>query len=192
MSLKPNWLDASALYWALAGLVFGAVIHISAVLALPYLAKNSAYQRLKSIVPANQMRLLPVASPDQQAVAYLTPDVRYAVCRYDLSQGPVSLEAKLSQPTWSIAVYSKFGENFYAVNGADVKRSDVVMQLSRSAARSGGALAATPPILSDNNLRVTSPTDDGLIVVRAPLLGTSYLAEIEATLKAAKCWAEKK
>jgi uncharacterized membrane protein len=192
MSLKPKWLDGTSLYWALAGLVFGAVIHISAVLALPYLAKNSAYFRLRSILPANEMHLLPAASPDQQAVAYLTPDVRYAVCRFDLGQGSITLQAKLAQPTWSIAAYSKFGENFYTVTAADLKRSDVVMQVSRSGARTGGPLTASAPILSDNNLRVTAPTDDGLIVVRAPLLGTSYVAEIETALKAARCHVEKK
>jgi len=190
MSLKPKWLEASALYWALFGLVFGAVIHISAVLALPYMAKNTAYQRLQGILPANSMRLLPAASPDQQAIAFLTPDVRYAVCRFDLTQGPLHFSAKLGQPTWSIALYSRYGENFYTVTASDLKRTDVVMQLTRSGARTGGPLTSLVPVLSDNNLHVVAPTDDGLIVVRAPLLGTSYVAEIETTLKAARCRTE--
>ena len=55
----------------------------------------------------------------------MAPDVRYAVCRYDLSKGPVRLRAQIADGLWLIAFYTPLGENFYAVVGADMKQSEV-------------------------------------------------------------------
>ena len=55
----------------------------------------------------------------------MAPDVRYAFCRFDLSNGPVRLRAAVADDLWLIALYTPKGDNFYAVAGADMKRAQI-------------------------------------------------------------------
>src|SRR5665648_624306 len=82
------------LYIAL-GIVLAGLIHLVAVLTLPLLAPRDAQARLAALGPANTMIQLPAAAPGRQVMPLMAPDVRYAVCRYDLSKGPVRLRARI-------------------------------------------------------------------------------------------------
>ena len=104
------------------GLVLAGLIHIVAVLTLPMLAPRNAQARLAALGPANTMIELPAAAPGRQAMPMMAPDVRYAFCRFDLTNGPIRLRAAIADELWLIALYTPEGENFYTVAGADMKR----------------------------------------------------------------------
>jgi len=114
------------------GLVLAGLIHIVAVLTLPMLAPRNAQARLAALGPANTMIELPPASPGHQAMPMMAPDVRYAFCRFDLTNGPIRLRAAIADELWLIALYTPEGENFYTVAGADMKRLQVIMRNSAS------------------------------------------------------------
>jgi len=79
--------------WALA-VAFGAVAtHLLSVLALPALAPNSAYRRLAADLPLGEVRLLPRATPDHPGPTFSDPFAFLAVCRFDLTRGPLRLRA---------------------------------------------------------------------------------------------------
>ena len=77
----------------LAARVAAGILHICATLASPYLTAASAYSRLAPGLPVNRMQILSVAAPGAEPVPFMSPDARYAMCRFDATGGPVSVAA---------------------------------------------------------------------------------------------------
>jgi uncharacterized membrane protein len=173
------------LYIAL-GLVLAGLIHVVAVLTLPMLAPKDAQARLAALGPANTMIQLPPAAPGRQVMPMMAPDVRYAVCRYDLSNGPVRLRAKIADGLWLIAFYTPLGENFYAVVGGDMKRPEVDLIIATTD-QDVAEIGVDAPEAFDDVVVVSSPVVEGVALIRAPLAGASRGAEAERALKATNC-----
>ena len=154
------------------GLVLAGLIHIVAVLTLPMLAPRNAQARLAALGPANTMIELPPASPGHQAMPMMAPDVRYAFCRFDLTNGPIRLRAAIADELWLIALYTPEGENFYTVAGADMKRAqlDLILAAADQTVEEAGVDA---PESSDEVLVVNAPVTEGIALIRAPLAGPS-------------------
>lgn len=186
MTLIPNWLKR--LRWAaiLTALVAGGIIHISATLMMPQLATASSVQRLADQLPLNRMRVLPPSTAGSQLLPFIGPDVRMAVCRYDVTDGPIKVTAVLPDKGWTVSLYTLQGDNFYALPSQDFRRLEVGFQLVPQAERylsifSLGRSAET------NASQVAVPQMQGLIVIRAPLHGRAFQSEAEALLSRAQC-----
>jgi uncharacterized membrane protein len=168
------------------GLVLAGLIHIVAVLALPLLAPKNAYARLSAIGPPNTMIELPAATPGRQVMPMMGPDVRYAFCRFDLTNGPVRLNARVADDLWLIALYTPEGDNFYSVAGADMKRSDVDLIIS-TADQTVEEAGVDAPESSDSVIVVNSPVTEGIALIRSPLAGPSRANRAERALRATAC-----
>ncbi len=168
------------------GVVLAGLIHIVAVLALPTLAPRNAYARLSLLGPANTMIELPAAAPGNQAMPMMAPDVRYAFCRFDLTDGPVRLRATIADNLWLIGLYTQEGDNFYAVAGADLKKPDIELVIA-SADQTVEEAGVDAPESSDEVLVVNSPVNEGIALIRAPLKGPSRAPRAEQALKATSC-----
>lgn len=167
-------------------LVLAGIVHISAVLSLPWLAPLNAAARLEQLAPVNTLLVLPPASPAQQALPLMAPDIRYAVCRYDIADGPVRLKTSVLDDPWSIAFYDMQGDNFYTLRGNDVRRTDVNIVIASADDRITEA-SADAPEGQDQIILVTSPVSVGIAMIRAPLPGPSYAERAEAALSGAEC-----
>jgi uncharacterized membrane protein len=168
------------------GIVLAALIHIVAVLMLPVLAPRNAQARLAELGPVNTMIELPAAAPGKQAMPMMAPDVRYAFCRFDLSNGPVRLSATIADDLWLIGLYSPEGDNFYAVTGADLKKANIELVIA-SADQTVEEAGVDSPESTDEVLVVSSPVNQGIALIRAPLKGPSRAARAEEALKATSC-----
>lgn len=173
------------LYIAL-GVVLVGLIHVVAVLTLPMLAPRDAHARLAALGPVNTMIQLPPPSPGRQVMPMMAPDVRYAVCRYDLSTGPVRLRASIADELWLIAFYTPLGENFYTVIGADMKQPEVDLIIAAKD-QTVAEVGVDSPEAFDNVVVVSSPVTEGVALIRAPLAGPSRSAEAERALKSTYC-----
>jgi len=137
-------------------------------------------------LPTNSMVVLGQPGPDTQLVPYQEPDTSFAICYYDISNGPVLANLVLPSGGWTLALYSPAGDNFYVLPGRD-QRSTAISALLVPA----GNEAALPPVIqrprgaAPTYIQVPEPT--GLLVIRAPLRGESYRAEVEAVLARASC-----
>lgn len=169
-----------------AAVIVAGIIHILAVLGLPYLAENSAWSRLSSLGDANTMLVLPPASASQQTLPLMAPDIRYAFCRYDLSSGPVRLGTQILDDLWMIALYTPHGDNFYTISGGDLKRAKVAMVISTEP-ETLLQLEADASEDADNVVIVKAPEPTGIAMIRAPLRGPAYAARTELALKRASC-----
>jgi uncharacterized membrane protein len=167
-------------------LVLAGLIHIAAVLTLPALAPKDAWDRLMPLGPANTMIAMPPASPGKSVLPMMGPDVRYAFCRFDLTDSPVRLKATVPDALWLIAFYTPKGENFYAVSGADMRRAqlDLIIATADQPVAEAGVDA---PEEADQIVVVTSPVDKGVAVIRAPVVGPSRARRVERALEGTSC-----
>jgi uncharacterized membrane protein len=174
------------LFYCLLILVLAGLIHIVAVLALPALAPQTAWKRLLPLSAPNTMAVLPGATPAKSTFPFMAPDIRYAFCRFDLSQGPVRIRASVDSDLWLIALYSPAGDNFYTVTGADMKTPRlelIVADKNQTVAEEG----VDAPEGSDQVAVVRSDFGQGIALIRAPLTGPSLAPRTEAALAAATC-----
>lgn len=178
--MKLSWLALPI------ALVLAGFIHVAAVLGLPYLAPRSAWERLSALGEPNEMVILPAAAPEHQSLPMMAPDVRYAVCRFDISEGPVRLSTQILDDFWVIAFYTPGGQNFYTISGGELKRNkiEIVISTKKEAIFEIGA-----NILDDIDdlIVVASPQREGIVMIRAPLSGPSYALRTELALKRGTC-----
>jgi uncharacterized membrane protein len=127
------------------------------------------------------MVVLPPQAPDRQLLPYLPPHTFYALCRYDLSAGPVLVTATVSGAGWALSLHSPQGDNFYVLPGQPQRRAEVSFLVM------GSGQDAAAKRDSPTDTRIVSPTTAGLIVVRAPLRGLAWAAQTEEILRQVTC-----
>ncbi|MGH6867071.1 MAG: DUF1254 domain-containing protein [Methyloceanibacter sp.] len=167
-------------------LLLAGLIHVIAVLTLPLLAPRDAHARLAALGPANSMIQIPAAGLGRQIMPMMAPDVRYAVCHYDLANGPVRVKAMVPDDLWMVALYTPEGVNFYAVAGADLKRPEISLIIAM-ADQSVAEASVDAPDSADDVVVVNSPVTEGIVLIRAPLAGPSRAIRAEQALKNTYC-----
>jgi len=192
--MMPAWTKRLSWYTALLALVVGGLIHIAATMIVPQLAKASAFQQLAQMLPVNRMRILPPIDAATQPLPYVGPDVRLAVCRFDVGDSPVAVKVTLPDSGWMLALYTEWGDNFYVLPAQEGRAADLTLTLIPRGERSFsllslGGLGARTTQTSISQIEV--PDRTGFAVVRAPMRGRAFAGEIEATLKRAGCEASR-
>lgn len=183
--MKRFLLSRQSLYWIVAGLLLGGILHIGVVLTTPGSASDTAVKRLLDVAPVNAALALPAVTPETQLFAFMAPDVRYAVCRYDISKDPLSVRTPLLDGTWSIALYDDLGQNFYTITGADLQRREAELILAPS--EDGSTALPFGNDAPTTAITVSVPQTKGLVVVRAPASQTALSAEIDRAFSQVRC-----
>lgn len=103
-------------YAVLLGLVGAGIVHITVLFLLPVLSERNAWSHLAAAGGLHSF----VEIADHPAAARLAraadPLFAMAACRFDLSGGPVHIEAPGRTPFWSVSIYNRGGENIYSFN----------------------------------------------------------------------------
>jgi uncharacterized membrane protein len=171
--------------WLAGGLVLGGIVHLTTILLLPRTATQDAYARLAPIAPVNTVVELPPPSPGDAAVPLMDPAFAAAVCRYDLSAGPVKLTAPISQAYTSVSFYTRNGISYYAINDRAAGRRTIDLDLMTTKQRSD--LPEDEEITAADRLIVESPTNTGLIVIRVLSPEPGMMTNARAALAGARC-----
>ena len=98
------------------GLLLGGIVHLAAVIILPRTATQDAFARLTPIAPVNTIVALPAPMPEKAVMPFMDPAFASAVCRYDLSQGPLKLTVPVSPAYTSVSFYTRNDVAYYAIN----------------------------------------------------------------------------
>lgn len=175
-----RWLAA-----LLAGLLLGGLVHLVSVLALPRIASQDAYSRLERITPVNAVKALPLAEPNNAPIPFMDPAFATAICRYDLSNGPIKLAVPVSQAYTSVSFYTDGDVAYYAINDRSAGRKVIELDLMTEAQHT--ALPEDEEITAADRLIVDSPTSTGLILLKALAADTGLMAQAQASLAAATC-----
>jgi len=173
------------LLWTIAGVVLGLVVHLSTILFLPRTAVNDAYSRLLPITPVNAVVALPQPSAESAVMPFMDPSFATAVCRYDLSVGPLKLTAPVSQAFTSVSFYTRYGSAFYAITDRAAGRRTIELDLMTAAQRK--LIPEEEDVTSADRLIVEAPTTTGLILIRALGPEPSLLAMAQRAVASAKC-----
>jgi uncharacterized membrane protein len=175
--------------WTVAGLVLGFVVHLSTVLFLPRTATNDAYSRLTPMTAINSVTPLPQPGPDGAVMPFMDPSFATAVCRYDLSEGPLKLTAPVSQAFTSVSFYTRYGTAFYAITDRAAGRRTIELDLMTQAQRK--LLPEEEDVTSADRLIVEAPTPTGLILIRALSPEPSLISMAQRAVANAKCQIQK-
>ncbi|MDQ8697263.1 hypothetical protein [Hyphomicrobium sp. LHD-15] len=187
--IKTLWARITSINVPLvaAALFASAILHILATLATPLLTPTSGYGRLAGDLPQNSMQILAPVTPDAQPLPFLAPDARYAICRFDTTNGVVDLSAVLPEPGWALSLFSPSGDNFFNSVAGPGRRPEVSLLLvpGEDAWRTGGQINTNVAAIRDSTLSITA--NEGIAVIRAPDRGEAYRARAMADLKRARC-----
>jgi uncharacterized membrane protein len=173
------------LLWILAAVLLGGIVHLSTVLAMPQAAKQDAYSRLAPLSPVNTMVPLAATRAGAEIMPFMDPAFATAVCRYDLSDGPLKLVAPVSQAYTSVSFYTRRSVAFYAINDRAAGRRTIELDLMTAAQHA--QVPEDEEVTAADRLIIESPTTMGLIVLRALAPEPGLMPMAQQTLAAATC-----
>jgi uncharacterized membrane protein len=173
------------LLWLIAGALLGGIVHLMAVLILPQTATQDAYSRIVPIAPINSVAALPQPAPQQEIIPFMDPAFASAVCRYDLSEGPLKLTAPVSTAYTSVSFYTRRSVAYYAINDRAAGRRVIELDLMTPEQRA--QIPEDEEITAADRLIVESPSLTGLIVLRALAPEPGLMPMARAALANAKC-----
>lgn len=171
--------------WLLGGALMGGIVHLGTVLYLPTTATQDAYARISAVSPVNAVVALPAPSSESTIVPFMDPAFAASVCRYNLASGPITLRAPVSPAYTSVSFYTNKGVAYYAINDRAAGRRVIELELMTKAQRE--ELPEDEETAAADKLIVESPSETGLIVLRALAPEPGMMATAKAALSAAKC-----
>ncbi len=173
------------LFTVIAGVLLGGVVHLVSVLALPKIATQDAYSRLTPMTKLNGVTQLPAAEPGNSVMPYLDPAFAVAICRYDLSTGPIKLTVPVSQAYTSVSFYTRNELAYYAINDRSAGKKVIELDLMTEAQHN--ELPEDEEITSADRLIIDSPSVTGLIVLKALAPEPGLMPQAQNSLAASRC-----
>jgi len=173
------------LLWLFGGALLGGIVHLATVLMLPSLATQDAYARLAPVAPVNTVAPVPSASPEAALMPFMDPAFAMAVCRYDLSEGPLKFSVPVSPAYTAVSFYTRTNVAYYAINDRAAGRRAIELDLMTTEQRN--ELPGDEEITAADRLIVESPTTTGLIVIKALVPELGLLQAARAALAVARC-----
>jgi uncharacterized membrane protein len=167
------------------GALLGGIVHIATVIILPRTATQDAYARLERIAPVNTVTALPAPTPETATMPFMDPAFASAVCRYDLSQGPLKLTVPVSLAYTSVSFYTRFDVAYYAINDRAAGRR--VIELDLMTAEQHNQIPEDEEITAADRLIVESPTVTGLIAIRAMAPEPGLMRMAQTSIATAQC-----
>lgn len=173
------------LFTIVAGVVLGLVVHLVSVLALPRIATQDAYSRLTPMTKLNGVTQLPLADPQTSPMPFMDPAFALAICRYDLTSGPIKLTVPVSQAYTSVSFYTRNEIAYYAINDRSAGRKVIELDLMTEAQHN--ELPEDEEITAADRLIIDSPSTTGLIVMKALAPEPGLMPQAQGSLAAASC-----
>ena len=173
------------LFTIIAGVLLGGVVHLVSVLALPRIASQDAYSRLAPTTRLNAVTPLPLADPGNSPLPFMDPAFATAICRYDLSGGPLKLTVPVSQAYTSVSFYTRNEVAYYAINDRSAGRKVIELDLMTEAQHN--ELPEDEEVTAADRLIIDSPTATGLILLKALAPEPGLMPQAQATLAASSC-----
>jgi uncharacterized membrane protein len=97
----------------LAGILVAALLgHYLLAMAVPHLVMELLYERGGATFGYNRLVVAPAADAGTRTVVRPSPDLFYAICIYNLEQGPLRIEAPVPARYWSMQFYRMNTDNF--------------------------------------------------------------------------------
>jgi uncharacterized membrane protein len=169
----------------LGGALLGGIVHLATIIILPRTATQDAYSRLARTTPVNIVKPLSEPTPDAAPMPLMDPAFASAVCRYDLSQGPLKLSVPVSLAYTSVSFYTRYDVAYYAINDRAAGRRTIDLDLMT--VDQHNQMPENEDITAADRLIVESPTVTGLIAIRALAPAPGLMPMAQSAVAAARC-----
>jgi len=170
------------------GLLLGGIVHLATVIILPRTATQDAFARLTPLAPVNTIVALPAPTPEKAVMPFMDPAFASAVCRYDLSQGPLKLTVPVSPAYTSVSFYTRNDVAYYAINDRAAGRRVIELDLMTTAQHD--QVPEDEEVTSADRLIVESPTSTGIIAIRAMAPEPGLMRAAQTAVAASRCAAQ--
>ncbi len=152
-----------AALWLLATLFVAGIVHLGSVLLVPRLATEAAFARLSVAGQAPSVTPLPPAFGAQSPVPFRDAALDSAVCRYDLSAGPLRVTAGVVHGDFTaVSFHSRTGRPFYGLTETSAVEGKIEVLLA-TAAQLARIEAADPGDEPIREVRIAAPEDEGFV-----------------------------
>jgi len=173
------------LLFIIGGIFVGGILHVAVVFLVPYYAGKDAYAAIGDLGADGQFHLLPQADAGKEAMPGLDPHLMEAVCRFDLSGGPIHVHAAMPDDFWSVAVFDTLSRNVYSLTDRAAEGTGLDLALLTSVQMAQAR--QNPPPWLETSIALELPIDSGFIVLRALVPDDSLLPGVTAALSGAVC-----
>jgi uncharacterized membrane protein len=172
----------------MCGLMLAGIVHIAAVLSVPWLSEQDAFSRLRGTLAADRSEI--IAAPGKETwLPHPDPAAALAACAYNLDEGPLRVSARTSPIFESLSFHARGGGIFYAVTDRAALRGvlDLVV-MTRS--QLDEAQANEDEDEPSHDVRIVAPRREGLVIVRAVAPFPSQREQAETAAKSVSCVTE--
>jgi uncharacterized membrane protein len=168
------------------GLALAGIVHVSAVLGIPWLSEQDAFSRLRGTLAADQSEL--VATPDGGTwLPRPDPAATLAACAYNLDEGPLRVSARTGPLFEALAFHARGGGIFFAITDRAAVRGGLdLVVMTQSQLDEAQANEDEP----SRDVRIVAPRREGLVIVRVVAPFPSQREEAAAAAKSASCITE--
>lgn len=175
--------------YALVGLIFAGIVHLTTVLAMPWLAPRDGFARLNMQAADNRMALIDAAEV-AQALPFSDPAVAVAACRYVLDKGPVRIRIGVGATPLTLLLMRRGVGIYQSISDKAATQGvlEVVIATQRQMDQIIDQDADDEPV---QEIRVVSGEDFGLALVRGLVPLPSQRADVEALISGATCEPER-
>jgi len=152
------------LFWLVASIALGLIIHLVVILSMPSLAPNTIWSRILALDAFEKIKVLNDIEPLEANPLQLDPELIYGVCRLSLANGAGTVKGALPGDFWSVGIFDASGRAVYGPTSRSVVGQNLQLGIfNRAQTR---LLAEQKIEISDGLLIVESKLDDIFIVVR--------------------------
>jgi uncharacterized membrane protein len=181
-SLMPALMRLSV--FGLAVLVMAGNVHLFSILLIPRLAQDNAYARIAT--KTSEKKLVMATAPDD-LLPFEDPATILAVCRYDLSAGPLRLRGQVGADFLMLfSFHTNSGEVFYAMSDRSALRGRIDLWLATRAQiedMESNDIGEEPP----QDMRLASPAPQGFVLIRTLAERANLMEQARRNLAAFTC-----
>jgi uncharacterized membrane protein len=116
---------------------------------------------------------------------FMDPAFASAVCRYDLSSGPIKFSAPVSLAYTSVSFYTRSDIAYYAINDRAAGRRTIELELMTPDQHAD--MPEEEDVTAADRLIVESPTSTGIIAIRALAPEPGLMPMARGAVAAARC-----
>jgi uncharacterized membrane protein len=164
--------------WIGITLLVAMLVHLVSLYAIPRMVMRRVIRRMG---PPNTIRFggRPIAG--RRGIARPSPDMLYASCPFDLSQGPLQITAHVPHSTyWSVSAFDSATNNFFVRNDRQVTGDSIEVILMRHG-------QPQPQATAPEHAIVFAPTQTGVVLFRTVIDDEKNLPALTALLHQDHC-----
>ena len=162
----------------LAVLAIAALVHLAAVWAVPRLIMHRLMTGLAAAGADNAALRPPRPTDAARSVVMPSPDLLYAICRYDVSKRPLRIAARVPASYWSVALFADNSDNFFTLDDRAAGEGPVELVLAAQGARVAAPAGARV---------IAAPSDTGVVLFRLFVPNEKALPALAAAQQEERC-----